>query len=241
MPFTFAHPALVIPAKYFPKTWYSATGLIAGSMVPDFEYFFRLKVESIYSHHLAGIFFFDLPVALLLAFLFHVLVRSPLIANLPAFLQKRMWRFRAFNWTQHFTQHIVVVLVSLFAGIVSHLLWDSFTHADGFFVQRISALQNILTLGSFQLHLFQILQHLSTLAGLFFIAVFIWKMPVEEIKTLPVSQRYIAFVLLSAFGFFALRYFSGTSLKEYGSLLVTFIAGGLFGLLLAGIIAGKQQ
>jgi hypothetical protein len=42
MPFTFAHPAIVLPLKHLPKRWYSLTGLIIGSMTPDFEYFIRM-------------------------------------------------------------------------------------------------------------------------------------------------------------------------------------------------------
>ena len=67
MPFTLAHPAIVLPlaAK---KLRMSATGLVIGSMVPDFEYFIRMRTESKYSHTLAGLFWFDLPLGLLLCF-----------------------------------------------------------------------------------------------------------------------------------------------------------------------------
>ena len=54
MPFTFSHPAIVLPLKYLPKKWFSFTGLIIGSMTPDFEYFLRMKVKSDYSHTLNG-------------------------------------------------------------------------------------------------------------------------------------------------------------------------------------------
>jgi hypothetical protein len=56
MPFTFAHPAVVLPGGYLPKQWLSLTGLVVGSRTPDFEYFFRWRVLSLYSHTLAGIF-----------------------------------------------------------------------------------------------------------------------------------------------------------------------------------------
>jgi hypothetical protein len=68
MPFTPAHPAIVLPlirSRYF-----SATGLIIGSLSPDFEYFFKMSVDSIYSHSKVGLFYFDLPVTIVLALLF---------------------------------------------------------------------------------------------------------------------------------------------------------------------------
>ena len=41
MPFTFSHPAAVLPLRLLPRHWFSLTGLVIGSMVPDFEYFLR--------------------------------------------------------------------------------------------------------------------------------------------------------------------------------------------------------
>ncbi|WP_240482010.1 DUF4184 family protein [Flavobacterium psychrophilum] len=39
MPFTFSHPAIILPLRYLPRQWFSLTGLIIGSLTPDFEYF----------------------------------------------------------------------------------------------------------------------------------------------------------------------------------------------------------
>jgi len=43
MPFTFSHPAIVLPLATLRRQWISATGLIIGSITPDFEYFIRMK------------------------------------------------------------------------------------------------------------------------------------------------------------------------------------------------------
>ena len=51
MPFTFAHPAIVLPFYKKPK-FFSMTTLIIGSMSPDFEYFLRVKIKSDMSHTL---------------------------------------------------------------------------------------------------------------------------------------------------------------------------------------------
>jgi hypothetical protein len=93
MPFTFSHPAIVIPlaAK---KIRLSATGLIVGSMAPDFEYFIRMKNVSRYSHTAMGLFWFDLPLALLLCFIYHLIVRNSLFDNLPAFLKERLMVYK---------------------------------------------------------------------------------------------------------------------------------------------------
>jgi hypothetical protein len=54
MPFTFSHPAIILPLKYFKKKWFSLTGLVIGSMTPDFEYFVRMRIQSNYSHTIEG-------------------------------------------------------------------------------------------------------------------------------------------------------------------------------------------
>ncbi|AIK36171.1 hypothetical protein BG07_3819 [Bacillus pseudomycoides] len=49
MPFTFAHPAAVIP--FCKKQRYvSVTALVLGSMVPDFEYFLHFRPYGVIGH-----------------------------------------------------------------------------------------------------------------------------------------------------------------------------------------------
>ena len=72
MPVTFAHPAIVLPFYKKPK-FFSMTTLIIGSMSPDFEYFLRMKIKSDMSHTLLGIFYFDLPITLIIALSFTLL------------------------------------------------------------------------------------------------------------------------------------------------------------------------
>ena len=43
MPFTFSHPAVILPATYLDKKYYCLSALIIGSMTPDFEYFIRMR------------------------------------------------------------------------------------------------------------------------------------------------------------------------------------------------------
>ncbi len=98
MPFTFSHPAIVLPLNYLPKKWVSLTGLIAGSIAPDFEYFLRLRVRSDYSHTWFGIFWIDLPIALLLSLIYHNWIKISFINHLPSFLHSRFFVYKEFNW-----------------------------------------------------------------------------------------------------------------------------------------------
>ncbi|MEG1227787.1 MAG: DUF4184 family protein, partial [Flavobacterium sp.] len=40
----------MLPLQFLNKKWFSLTGLVIGSMIPDFEYFIRMRIQSIYSH-----------------------------------------------------------------------------------------------------------------------------------------------------------------------------------------------
>lgn len=102
MPFTFSHPAIILPLTYLPKKWFSLTGLVIGSLTPDFEYFIRMRIKSDYSHTIEGLFWFDLPLGLLIAFIFHNIVRDSLFDNLPTFLNSRISKFKQLKWNEHF-------------------------------------------------------------------------------------------------------------------------------------------
>ncbi|WP_220463965.1 DUF4184 family protein [Adhaeribacter radiodurans] len=45
MPFTFSHPAIVLPLTLLLRKWYSLTGLVIGSLTPDFEYFYQFSIS----------------------------------------------------------------------------------------------------------------------------------------------------------------------------------------------------
>src|SRR5580765_7324040 len=104
MPFTFSHPALVLPLIKA-RLKLSATGLIIGSMIPDFEYFIRMTDISKYSHTLTGIFWFDIPLALFVCFIYHLVVRNSLFDNLPSFLKERVSAYKGFDWSGYFQKN----------------------------------------------------------------------------------------------------------------------------------------
>ncbi len=120
MPFTFSHPAIILPLKKLPRKYISMTGLIVGSIAPDFEYFLRMKSK--YSHTISGILWYDLPMGILLAFIFHNLIKEALINNMPLFFQSRFLNLRDFNWNSYFKKNWYVVVVSIIIGICSHIL-----------------------------------------------------------------------------------------------------------------------
>ncbi|OAB48362.1 hypothetical protein PBAT_01615 [Paenibacillus antarcticus] len=84
MPFTFAHPLYAAPLKLLKPKYMSLTGIILGSMAPDFEYFIALEPYQSIGHTTKGFFIQAIPLSILLAFVFHLLIKVPLTRNLPS-------------------------------------------------------------------------------------------------------------------------------------------------------------
>jgi len=163
MPFTFSHPAIVLPLTKA-RLKLSATGLIVGSMIPDFEYFIRMIDITRYSHTLKGIFWFDVPFGLLVCFIYHLVVRNSLFDNLPSFLKDRFSVYKKFDWSKYFLKNWAIVLVSLIIGALSHIVWDGVTHNTMFYVTQAD-LSTIMKIGTINLAGYKFLQLVSTIAG----------------------------------------------------------------------------
>lgn len=242
MPFTFSHPAIILPLKYLPKRYFSLTGLIIGSLTPDFEYFIRMKVQSIYSHTLYGIFWFDLPLAILLTFIFHNIVRNDLYNNLPLIIKSRILTFSDFNWNNHFKANWIVVLISIIIGIGSHLLWDSFTHDHGYFVNHITELRNSVSLFDIKIPVLKIAQHLSSLIGAIVIAYTISKLPKDKTSTTLANKSYWIYFILFTILIITIRFLNGLNFKAYGNIIVSLISAILLSLILTPLfIKGARK
>lgn len=178
MPFTLSHPAAVLPLLRRP---FSAAALVAGAVAPDMPYFARsvpvpVTAQSWYepymnattSHGPLGAVTVALPYALVLWGLYLV-ARRPVGALLPAGAPPApeldgtiVLLLRRGGW----------VLLSLLIGIATHVVWDSFTHSDGYVVLHVPFLTAQLV---GDLTWARALQHISTVGGLVVLAVYLWR------------------------------------------------------------------
>ncbi|SFN54612.1 protein of unknown function [Paenimyroides ummariense] len=236
MPFTFSHPAIILPLTYLPKRWFSLTGLIIGSLMPDFEYFLRMKIKSDFSHTLEGVFLFDLPLGILTAFIFHNIVRNNLFDNLPIFLKSRLVIFKDFNWNIYFKKNWLIVIFSIIIGTFSHILWDSFTHDTGYFVQKIEILNQSVDLFDKQIPILKILQHSSTFFGAVVIVFSLYKLPKYQVYSKSINLNYwfaffIFFIILLS------TFLVTTSAKfAIGNLIVSIISKSMIALILTSLL-----
>jgi len=181
MPFTLAHPAIVIPLQHL-RLRLSLTALITGSLVPDFEFFFRMREVNNIGHHWYGILIFDLPVALLVCFLFHNLLRNTLVLQLPARYQGRFIQVLNFNWNRYAAENRWRVIISLMIGVISHIFLDGFTHHDGLFVTMIPGLAANVHLMDQTVPVYFLLQLLFSVIGLWMLYRMITALPVQQLN-----------------------------------------------------------
>ena len=125
MPFTPAHAAAALPFVRF----LVPSALVVGTMAPDFEYFLRFAPGGGFGHTIPGAFLLSLPLALLVLWTFHLLLKDPLVLLCPEGFRRRI-QAHAVPFRFGGPARFLFIVVSALAGIATHLMWDSFTHRD---------------------------------------------------------------------------------------------------------------
>lgn len=239
MPFTFAHPAIILPLRNLSSRWFSGITLIAGSITPDFEYFLRMRIHSSCSHSIEGILTFNIPMGIILILLYLFLVQKPLLEALPASISSRIPLISTDR--AYLLKRIPVFFISLLIGIGSHLLWDAFTHTHGYFTERVSWLHESHALIGFKIPGFKIVQHLSTLLGLLFVGIYFIKLPKVHSHEHRWSYRFFIVTIWAAASIFILRFLFTPKLILIGHMIATAIAATFLGILLASMLARLRR
>jgi Domain of unknown function (DUF4184) len=248
MPFTLAHPAAVLPLRGM--RYLRTAPLVIGALIPDLPYYVpgalgRLPPET---HSFAGSLTVDLVLGLAALGAVFAL-RAPLTVLLPPRARGLClgalapFRTQPLEW--------LVAPLAIVLGVWTHLLWDSFTHIDGWMVHRVAALSAPVRIGAYQGNVCHVLQYLSSVFGLVVLAVWYLRLPAppraragrEQTRSSsgPVLLLAAAAAILIG-GVQATAYF-GRAANVYRSLEV-FLTHGLAWFVLlylvAGIIASLQ-
>lgn len=175
MPFTFAHPAAVIPLRRCLGRFGVLSALVIGSLTPDLAYFLPWRIARAETHSLLGLCWFGLPIGLLTYIVFHVLLKGPLLGLLPRAVICRLGghtsQFRSLpsaSW--------IAVLVSLLCGAMTHLVWDAFTHTHVPGITAFSRLKvKLFAVGTYHVYGYEVLQYGSTVVGLALLLIWFWR------------------------------------------------------------------
>ncbi|HZO69173.1 MAG TPA: DUF4184 family protein [Kribbellaceae bacterium] len=190
MPFTGAHVAAVLP---FTRWALPPSALVIGSVVPDLPLYMPTPYSAAFSHQFAGAITVDAAAGLVILALWLTLVRPVVVLYAPTSLRRRI--------TDPATIPPLRFVPAMVLGSCTHIIWDAFTHANGWGVRRIPA----LTARSGALPAFEWAQYASSLVGgtiLLWWCVRWWRNTPEvdnaATEHQPTPGRTIAYTLITA-------------------------------------------
>ncbi len=176
MPFTFAHPAVILPlARY---SYCHVPALVLGSLSPDFVYFLGGRAAFGIGHTWWGAWCVNLPLCFVFYAIYVKLWRDVLRDYLPDWLN-----FASPTIVRQPAKWTLIFTLSALIGMASHVLLDAFTHQTGYFVQQFAFLRETI----WQLPVFKWLQYGGGVLGLLICALY-WRhraqcMPFHSHKT----------------------------------------------------------
>ncbi|WP_282783560.1 MULTISPECIES: DUF4184 family protein [unclassified Nocardia] len=155
MPFTLAHPAAVLPLRRYA----AVPALVAGALAPDVPYYLPWPGDIPRTHTPVGLLGWDLFFGLALLAVLRV-VAVPLLALSPLGWRRRItlprWKIRSVGGA-------VAVVLAVWLGAATHLVWDAFTQTGGPAVQRWEWLRVAVA----EPHrLYNVLGYLSSVGGM---------------------------------------------------------------------------
>jgi len=188
MPWTFVHPAAVLPLRKYFAHRHLFGALVVGSISPDFGYYVGRFDMATTAHTLLGLLIVCLPTGLALLVLTRILHRP--VANLLP--QPHRQAILSLPRMPQLGSSMTVLYVSaaIILGAVTHNIWDSFTHRAGYVVARWPPLQMpAVMVGTKTLRVFEVLQHASTVVGLIIVvaAYLRWLRATDRGTTAPSS------------------------------------------------------
>ncbi|HXV82264.1 MAG TPA: DUF4184 family protein [Candidatus Binatia bacterium] len=174
MPWTFSHPAAILPLRRYCPVPLDFSALVIGSMIPDLGYYLSYSSLARSAHSFPGSALVCLPAGLAFWAIFHLL-RKPLCFVLP---QPHRGALAALAATPFSIRPRILIAtgISILLGAWTHIVWDSFTH-NTWLVKELPLLrESVFRLGTVEFPLYALLQHLSTVvgAGILIVAYFSW-------------------------------------------------------------------
>lgn len=219
MPFTFAHPAAILPFRHwFASSNGALSALVVGSVIPDFPYFFLFLPSADVTHSWVGLFKWCLPLAFVVWLFWRWLVVPLLIDVVPSFVGQRL-RLIPVVWPKSIGAWLLA-LCAVCLGAATHLLWDGFTHRLGFVVQMFPEMEReVFAWQGYTLTVYRLLQHLSSLVGvsvLLFFCVRWWHSTPPEGSYQPRDFAWLLTVLVALLlmGVVRVWWFWGTFIAE---------------------------
>jgi hypothetical protein len=149
------------------------SALVIGSVAPDFPYILGTDKYRLVGHTFPGVFLFTFPVSLFALWLFHIVIKRPIVRLLPAGFQQRLHTHLQVFKFGGLTRFAAIVF-SLTVGLAIHIEWDAFTHPFTWPWRRwvwARSWTDFPLLGRIETYL--LLQYASTVVGITALAVWV--------------------------------------------------------------------
>lgn len=239
MPFTLAHPLGALPLKWLKKSWFSTTGLVVGSMAPDYEYFMKQMPGQTLSETFWGVLLFDLPLAILVGLVFHLLVKRPLIRHLPAPFDQRLSGYTQFSFLSYLGRHWAIFLLSVMLGIGSHLLLDWATD-PGAGPFSATAITSTISIGPLEKMPLILTERIFDVAAVLFIFFLLMRKdrPAVRYVGLPTAKKlfYWGLVFSTVAALIVWEWQETGGFAGFAHGITVFLWAGAFSLVLAGVL-----
>lgn len=182
MPFTISHAAAAWPVHALTGKRLPVAALMVGSMTPDFVFYLPQALEYDRSHSYSGMFTLCLPMGLLIWLFYLRVLERPTLSWLPD-----AWRTRLAPTAPLSLPVLITGAVGVLLGTVTHLAWDSFTHAHTPVAAAFPVIrEEVAVAGSLSMPIYFLLQLLSSVVGLVVLAI--WALLVPRQRRLPEEQ-----------------------------------------------------
>lgn len=193
MPFTPSHAVVALP---FVRTPLVPSAIAIGAMTPDLPLFLRgVGLRYSFTHTFENVLWTAL-VAFVLFLLWRVLLRPAVGELSPLSLARRLpaeWQQTGITAARSAVgvgeprrAYPVLLAVSLILGVLSHIVWDLFTHEGRWGVEILPALGMMWG----PLTGFKWLQHGSSAAGLLILGVWAWRR-LRDASPRVISERAV--------------------------------------------------
>lgn len=235
MPFTLAHAVAARPLWRLARARLPLSALVVGSVAPDLEYLGHLDTERTIGHTLGGVLLLDLRLALVLLGLWHGLFKRPVAALVSPRLRPPI-DLAPFPFGP--AKRFAVALAAVLVGIAGHLVWDGFTHRDGFITTRVWFLEEAIG----RPHVYDLINYASTGLGLVLLGWWWWKAVRPASGAAPGAQRVPSTLRNLSLAFLAVvtaagAIGNGARLRSDGWGMETTVIGAVLGAMAAGLVA----
>jgi hypothetical protein len=175
MPFTLSHPAAVIPFCKAASHPIFLLAMVVGSISPDFGYYLRVFLLATFSHTVVGSVLVCVPVGLLMLVCIFA-TRRAILWLVPSRLRLILDKVLQVP-SKNKTMFVLQVSFWIWVGSLTHILWDSFTHKTGWFVEHFHVLRTTFALrDGLEFPVYYILQQASTVIGLLIVLFFAFRL-----------------------------------------------------------------